>query len=351
MGITVRHRKLSNGKQKIYLDIVQAKKRKTETTKWQRYEKPRTQDEKEHNRKVDQLAEMLRADREKELFYGEYDFKKASSAKADFIELFREEADERFRKRGAKSNTYCSFKHFCKFTNNKCSVKDIDAAFVKSFRDYLLTVVGQNCASTYFKRFKRQLERAVKKGMLSYNPAEEVKNIQEVLPYRERLTIEEVKMLAEHPCKCNLIKSMFMFSCFTGLRVGDLKAIKWKHIQGDTLVFRPQKTKYKLHTLQLIGNAKRWLGEEGKPEDNIFPWPYESNRYEALREWIYSAAITRRITWHTARHTFASMLLNTGGNIVAIQKLLCHSRMETTMRYAKVYDITVMETVGALDSI
>ncbi|WP_242920799.1 tyrosine-type recombinase/integrase [Pontibacter liquoris] len=351
MGITIRHRDLSNGKQKIYLDIVQDKKRKTETTKWWRYKKPKTQEERDHNKKADQLASMLKAEKDKELVFGEYDFLKVKNTRTDFIELFREEADARFRTRGAKSNTYCSFKHFCNFTNNRCSIKDINKAFVESFRDYLLSVVSQNCSAIYFKRFKRQLERAVDKGMLTYNPAKEVKNIQIIQPHREMLTIEEVKILVEHPCGNELIKRMFLFSCFTGLRIGDLKAIKWKHVHGDMLVFHPQKTKYKQHSLYLIENAKRWMGVAGKPEEHIFPWPYQSNLYDTLREWVYSAGITRRITWHAARHTLASMLLNTDGNIVAVQKILCHSRIDTTMIYAKIYEKNVISAMKGLDTV
>lgn len=351
MGVTIRFRSLKEGKEKVVLDIVKDKSRSSETTEWWRYQKPKTQEEKLHNKKIDALASSLKAKREIDLITGDYDFLKAKVGKVDFMDLFKEEADARFRKRGAKSNTYCCYLHFTRFTGGKCSIKDIDIEFIETFQAYLKTKVSQNCASIYYKRFKRQIERAVKKGMLTYNPAEEVANIQEIEPHRERLTAEEVKILIEAQCKNDVIKNMFLFSCFTGLRVSDLMAIKWKNIEGDQLVFHPVKTKVKEHIIYLNDNAKRWMGEQGKPNDFIFHWPWKGNRYDLLREWVWTSGISRKVTWHTARHTFATLLLSMNGNIVAVKEALGHSRLDTTMIYAKMSNMNLINAVKSLDLI
>lgn len=357
MGVTVRYREKKGNKQSIFLDIFKDGKRKYEFLEdLFLYTNPSNNEEKQFNKLVREQIEKKVAERNYQLLSQKYDFTKAKKQSGDFLQLFKEEADKRYKKRGAKSNTYCCYKHLAKFSGGNIPYKHLTEEFANGFREHLLEYckLSANCARTYYQRFKMIVIIAHKSGFIQIDPTLNVRPIKEVQPRREYLTIEEVKILKETPCKVDLIKRMFLFACYTGLRISDLKAIKWANVRGDRLIFNPVKTKNKVLAIPLNETAKFYMGEKGRPDEHIFKWYFEGdgNRYDLLREWIWlRAGIGRNITWHTARHTYATLLLGHTHNLKLVKEALGHSRIETTEIYARLMPEVLAEGVNGLDTI
>ncbi len=126
----------------------------------------------------------------------------------------------------------------------------------------------------------------------------------------------------------------------------------WSEIQssGDNyyIRFRQKKTKGS-ETLPISKQAFDILGERGKPEEAIF----EDLKYSAwnnlkLREWVMKAGITKHITFHCARHTYATLQLNLGTDIYTVSKMLGHRHLKTTEVYAKVIDKKKQEAANRI---
>lgn len=112
------------------------------------------------------------------------------------------------------------------------------------------------------------------------------------------------------------------------------------------IMFTQQKTK-KREWLDISEQAVGVMGERGRDTDKVFDMRSRPNPY--IADWVEDAGITgKRITFHSARHTFAVMMLELGVNIAVIQKLLGHKSLATTMIYAKVVDKSKREAVSRI---
>jgi len=126
----------------------------------------------------------------------------------------------------------------------------------------------------------------------------------------------------------------FLFSCYTGIRISDISIITWNNVHDDLLIFIPTKTKANQQSLviPLRPIDKQYLPDFKPGNGPIFDTfaPAVSNRY--LKEVAIECDIKKHITYHTSRHTFGSLFAE-GGNIVALQKLMGHGDIKTTMGY------------------
>ena len=92
------------------------------------------------------------------------------------------------------------------------------------------------------------------------------------------------------------------------------------------------------------------MGTRGKDSDKVFSgFKYGSWALLELRRWVLAAGITKDITFHCARHTFAVVLLEKGADIYTVSKLLGHKELATTQIYAKVMDKKKQEAVDLID--
>lgn len=147
------------------------------------------------------------------------------------------------------------------------------------------------------------------------------------------------------PVECELpeLKKAFLFSALTGLRWSDIEKLKWSEIQhsndyGYYIRFRQKKTKG-AETQPISEQAVSLLGERKEPDDKIF----DALHYSAwsnlkLQQWIYKAGIHKDITFHCARHTYATLQLTLGTDIYTVSKMLGHKELRTTQIYAKIID-------------
>lgn len=139
------------------------------------------------------------------------------------------------------------------------------------------------------------------------------------------------------------IKITFQFSCLTGLRWSDIFKMKWSEIKSSKgeykIVFNQQKTK-QLEYLPIFNQAKELLGKVGEPDERVFKGLRYSNYMNMeLQRWVINAGITNKIiTFHCARHSFATLQLTYGTDLYTVSKLLGHKNISTTQIYSKVID-------------
>ncbi|MBP5501986.1 MAG: site-specific integrase, partial [Bacteroidales bacterium] len=202
--------------------------------------------------------------------------------------------------------------------------------------------VSQNTAATYFSIFKAALKQAFVDGYLTIDLSAKVKGIQEQESRREHLTVEELNTLAATDCDRPILKRAALFSALTGLRHCDIQKLRWSEIQKDgdnyRLNFTQQKTKG-VEYMPISQQAYMLCGEPQAPEKLVFEdLPDPSWISKPLERWIKSAGITRRITFHCFRHTYATLQLAGGTDIYTVSKMLGHTNVRTTQVYAKVVD-------------
>ena len=170
--------------------------------------------------------------------------------------------------------------------------------------------------------------------------------------HREYLTIEELQRLVKTDCSYPVLKDAFIFSCLTGMRWSDINKLTWGEVQefdgGTRVVFRQKKTRG-LEYLDISEQAVRSMGPRGRAAERVFSGlKYSAWHNLALREWCMKAGITKHITFHCGRHTFAVLQLSLGTEIYTLSKLLGHRELKTTQVYAQIMDEKKREAVNRI---
>jgi len=159
------------------------------------------------------------------------------------------------------------------------------------------------------------------------------------------------------PCRYDIVKRAFLFSCFTGLRYSDIKSLLWSEIRkaadGRTLFLEhPQVKTRKIVTVPLSEEALKWMPKQQKDKEHVFhQLQIISTTVEViLGEWMKEAGIEKHITYHCSRHTAATMLLTLGADLYTVSKILGHSSIKMTEVYAKIVDKKKLETVNLVNN-
>jgi site-specific recombinase XerD len=127
------------------------------------------------------------------------------------------------------------------------------------------------------------------------------------------------------------ILGRFLFSCFTGLRISDIKTISVDNVANDILIFFAKKTG-KLQRIQLSDSALNFIGKQ-----ELFYGEYTDQHINReLKLIIKSCGIKKDVTFHVARHSFATNFLICGGRVEDLQILLGHSQIRETMDYVHI---------------
>ncbi len=171
---------------------------------------------------------------------------------------------------------------------------------------------------------------------------------------RSYMTIEEVRALIATPVQDGRVKNAYLFSCFCGLRISDIVGLKWKNVFVDNGQYRlavaMQKTKEPIY-LPLSNEALKWMPEreDKAADDHVFSLPSE---HQPVSQAVSRAAgITKRFTFHTARHTFATMMLTLGADLYTVSKLLGHTSVRMTQVYAKIINQKKDEAVNLVNGL
>ena len=325
------------------------------------YEKPKNQAEKQHNAEQLKFAEAVKAQRILEIQNGTYGFNNLHLLNANFIEYFQKLTDERKESNGNYGNWDSALKQLINYAGKIVPFKDVTTEFCEGFKEFLLTnktktgkPLAKNSVISYLNKLKAALNQAFDDKIINENPAKRIKNIKPDESNREYLTKEEVKALMETDCRYEVLKRAFLFSCFTGMRWSDINQLTWRYVRksedGYRVHFSQKKTKG-VEYLDIPDIALEYIGEKGEPDDRVFVGlKYSAYMNTALARWVLEAGITKLITFHCARHTYATILLEKDVNIRVIQDMLGHKELRTTLIYAKIVDKKRREAASIFDT-
>ena len=168
---------------------------------------------------------------------------------------------------------------------------------------------------------------------------------------REFLTPSELRTLSQTPCEIHVLKRASLFSCETGLRLSDVLALKWEDIvpnlegNGYNMRIRTVKTDEE-GLLPLSDTALQLCGP--RSTGTVFKGFKRSMTDRPLKRWLEDAGITKRITFHCFRHTYAVLQLASGTNIYTLSKMMLHKSIRSTEVYLDLLEETKLETVGRI---
>lgn len=208
--------------------------------------------------------------------------------------------------------------------------------------------------STRFSIFKSSLDAAIKDGYLKDNPSIKCSMPKVEKVKKEYLSPEDLRKLMQTPYTNENTCRAFMFSCLTGLRISDVRAMKWEDVtthNGRTrITFRQIKTGGMVY-LDISDIAVGYMGTRGELQDHVFDVQKGTHMYESLRKWVANAGINKYITFHCGRHTAAVSMLTAGAEIYTVQRVLGHASLASTQVYADIIDAKKTSAVDMIASL
>ena len=196
------------------------------------------------------------------------------------------------------------------------------------------------------------IKHAVREKMIMFNPAADVTIKKEESLIKDVLTIEEIGILAGTPISNTQVRNAFLFCCFTGLDWIDTKTLKWKHIDLINCILTKVREKSGEEAkVSLNKTALSFLPEQGENDELIFTLPSHTGALKTLKNWLKKSAIQKHITWHCARHTFATNLIYYKADVTIVSKLLAHTSLKHTQRYTHIAEELKRNAVNNLPGI
>lgn len=218
------------------------------------------------------------------------------------------------------------------------AVSDIDYAYLKEFEQWMRDRgISNNTISKQMTNIRTIISEAIRSGLVKDDPFLVYQKPKIIPKPHITLTERELDRISRVPFSAN-VRDAFLFCCRTGLRYSDYRHLdkaRWV-AQGKKLwlVVSTQKTGAEVHLpMHLIGD---------------YPHPRigcNSDVNRQLKEILKAAKITKPVTFHTARHTFATLMLNKGVDVTSVQRLLGHTTVRMTQRYAETKDSKVERDV------
>lgn len=260
-----------------------------------------------------------------------------------------------------------SLKHTIEFMQWKYNVSDIDItkidhAFITDYEFWLRSV--RNCANNtavkYLKNFNKIIKLCLANDWLDKNPFANYKSkVKEV--ERVYLTEAEIQSIIEKDFKTerlSLVRDIFLFSCFTGLAYIDVKNLTKSHISigidGEKWIFTHRQKTETASKIPILPVTQMIIDKyadhpKSNNEDRLLPVLTNQKMNAYLKEIAGVCEIEKELTFHIARHTFATTVTLTNGvPIESVSKMLGHKNLRTTQHYAKVLDKKVSEDMKIL---
>ena len=249
-----------------------------------------------------------------------------------------------------------------KFRVSDIDIEKIDHAFITEYEFYLRTErkCANNTAVKYIKNFHKIINICLANGWLTKDPFANYKSkVKEVT--REFLTELEIQSLMEKEFvseRLELVRDIFVFSCFTGLAYIDVKQLSHDNIvlgiDGDKWINKNRQKTDTNSKIPLLPTAQYIVDKyENHPvcknKGNLLPILSNQKMNAYLKEIATVCGINKELTFHIARHTFATTVtLSNGVPIETVSKMLGHTNLKTTQHYAKILDKKISDDMQVL---
>ncbi|WP_234733218.1 tyrosine-type recombinase/integrase [Tellurirhabdus bombi] len=277
-----------------------------------------------------------------------------------FTSWWERDLKERYKRKKIEYATYKTHKSaLAKFKEFKDPVlfRDLTPKLLENYKAWLKTNKDNipTTVNSALRRIRTYVYRALDDGKKFANPFPRVKIASdESMP--EALTDDQLMgLLAIYndkstPDNWKMVLTHFLFSCFTGLRIGDARTVTHENIKGEWLILMPKKTKryhkvvrIPLHPMALT-LVKTSLGK-------LFDTYSEQYTNRLLKKVTKYASIDFKVTTHTARHTFGTLFIELGGDVVTLKDYMGHSKIETTMKYVHLSEKRKKEKIRVFDKL
>ena len=343
MSVTVREKR-----GRLYLDVYADGRRK-----WEALGLTLTAD-KQQNKEIMRLAEVCRSKRETQIVSGEWGMVDPVNGKKSLFNYMTEIGKGREK----KDHINRVLKYMAKFSGGNISLGQVSEKWLEDFQAYLLKESGlaKGTAARYEAAIRYALRKAARDRLIPRNPAEGIKAI--TIPESDKayLTINEIQVLADTRLGGKLgetVKLAFLFACFNGIRISDLKSLEWGDIDIESKQISKRQEKTERRVFIPLHDVAWGIINDGTIHNHkelVFPRLTQSktdtNQY--LVAWARKAGIEKDVGWHTARRTFAVLSLEAGAEIFTVSKLLGHTNLKNTLVYAKATDKMKRGAVNAL---
>ncbi|MBW4362503.1 site-specific integrase [Flavobacterium taihuense] len=250
-------------------------------------------------------------------------------------------------------NRYKSVLRKLKIYDDDVTFMDIDLNWIDKFKKYLRsldnasTTIANNTAA-----LKKFLGLAQKAGIkLSIN-IDEIE-VGSTKGNRTSLSVHELKRCAEYyfgdeiSDSYRLILGYFLFSCMTGLRISDVQRLKRSNFMDNYVTFIAKKTR-KDQSIAMNVKAREIVDHEPLLFEKKFA---DQHINDELKKIMLKLKINKRVTFHVARHTFATSFLRAGGQIEKLQRLLGHSDIGQTMIYSHIVQADANAEIFLIDTL
>jgi len=253
---------------------------------------------------------------------------------------------------------------YVRWRNNGCDIllNDLSYEFADSFQYYLQAEKGLsiNSSGKMIKNLKKVIRDCVDKNLMERDPFwnYKVKHIDPKIPF---LTTEELKVLQAKEItikRLDTIRDIFIFACYTGFAYIDVATLTDAHLKigvdGNKWLIKPRQKTGISERVPLLPPALTILDKYAGHSSNqqkktLLPIPSNQKVNAYLKELADICGITTQITFHIARHTFATTVtLQNGVPIDSVSKMLGHRSIKTTQIYAKVNDTKISNDTKAL---
>ena len=345
-SIKVRARAIKGGMLSLYLDYypryrdkVTMKTIRRESLGIYIYENPQTRHDKEYNKAMREKAEAIRCRRFESAVNGRYDF--FDKYNGDFLDYFNQVLQNKDPK------WKFVYEHFYQFIGGRCRCEEVDIDLCNKFRDYLMTAknlrngkpMAINSVAGYWSTFRAFLNIAYRNKIIRTDINDFLDKIKTVPVHKQSLSLKELRKLYQTPCDIAVLKKASIFACLTGMRRSDIINLRWEDIKeysdgGKYVEFYAQKTKARniipisKEAYELISDGRRRI------TGPVFEGFEIDMAQKPLKAWLKKAGIKKRITFHSFRHTFASLQVELGTDLYTVQQLLAHRSVTTTQIYA-----------------
>ncbi len=337
--------------------------REFQTLDYYLFKSPKNSQERQHNKEHKKLAEGVRSKMELDILNGKYGFASTFKGKTFLRDYFCKLRDQRKASKNNWDNWHGTYKYIEQYFSKSHTLGEIGVDEVKGFKVFLDEkaykasgdALSQNTKYSYFNKFRACLNQAVEDGLISDNPAKRVKAFKMGEPNREYLTLDELQALFKTDCPNQVLKRAFLFSCLSGMRWGDIQQLTWNRVRQREnyweVAFTQKKTKG-VEYLPINDEARELMGKAGNDKEKVFVGlRYSSYMNVELSRWVLKAGIAKHITFHCARHTYATLQLTHGTDIYTVSKLLGHRELKTTQIYAKIVDQKKVDAALSLPKI
>lgn len=369
MKVTLRTKQLKDGSQSLYLDVYENGKRRYEYLRL--YLIPEVDDDaKSLNKNALKKANELKSkyilgqrnpfqEKEEETFVTMQEW---------LTEYSRRINEERKVSNAPRQQTKRVVglleSYLCSIKKKNIRLSEFGKAEAKGFLKYLSEYHGErverfskSTLAVYQQRIVAIFNAAVRDGLITKNPFGLLtKEERFKKPYliKEVLSVEEVKKIAATKIGNNQVRIGFLFACFTGLRLSDIRSLKWSDIVDmgtyKAIIKEQKKTKNQV-VVPLCNTALLFLPEQ-QNDDFVFHLPkWHSGVRDALKIIAKAAGIKKNVGFHTSRRTFATLTLSVCNNLKQVSVLLGHKSIENTQRYAEVMLADKADAVNRMDSV